>query len=328
MTKETELIAKWDCAKAYHLAWGRHVRDQVITHLAPLISPTTVGYFLKTVVEPRLKDDAKLVEKAYYRGKGYSDPFNDMTDKVGIRFVVLLGSDIEQVVKAVEAVSGWTSSKDRDYEREQKKNPIEFGYAAVHFVVSPTSQIDVSGLKIPAGTTCEVQIKTLLQHAYAELTHDTIYKPQIDATPIMQRNAAKAMALLEATNDYFEAVAKDVSNALASVREVSNKLSIAYKQATGLEPRPGLLEGLLLDAYEPSESEDYMHAVSEMLLGKPFLIEKIKERVADKNPLFAQPAILLAYLAATRSPRKAKKAWPLTSNEIEPILNDLGESLN
>lgn len=328
MSKETELLTKWHEAKDGHLAWGCHVRDRVIGELQPHIAPVTADYFLKTAVEPRLKDDAKLVEKAFYRGKAYKDPIVDITDKVGIRFVVLLGSDIDKVVAAIEAISGWTKSKDRDYEEEQKKNPIAFGYAAVHYVVSPVEQIDLGGLVVPAGTTCEVQIKTLLQHAYSELTHDTIYKPQIDATPIMQRNAAKAMALLEATNDYFEAVAADVNKALASVREVTGKLSVAYKLATGLEPKPGVLEGLLLEAYEPSEHDDYMHSINNMLLEKPFVAEKIKERVAGKNPLFAQPAVLLAYLAAIKSPKKAQKHWPLTPSEIEPILNDLGESVN
>ena len=138
MTKEADLLKKWDASKAAHLAWGLHVRETIVAGLVPIIAPVSISYFLKTVVEPRLKDDLKLVEKAFYRGKAYSDPFEDMTDKVGIRFVVLLGSDIAKVVQAVEGISDWTRSKDRDYELEQKKNPIEFGYAAVHFIVSPT----------------------------------------------------------------------------------------------------------------------------------------------------------------------------------------------
>lgn len=328
MSKESDLLGAWHQVKEAHFAWGQYIRDQVKIGLDVEIAPVSTGYFLKMPVEPRIKDDAKLIEKAFYRGKPYTDPINDITDKVGIRFVVLLGSDIARVVSVIEKNSDWTWTKDRDYEEEQKKNPVEFGYAAVHFVVRPRLHIDVGGISIPTGTSCEVQVKTLLQHAYSELTHDTIYKPQIDATPIMQRNAAKAMALLEATNDYFESVSADVTQALTAVREITNRLSTTYRQATGLEPKPGLLEGLLLEAYEPNGQSDFVHSINEMLLEKPFLVERIKERVASKNPIFTQPSVLLAYLFAMQSPNKAKRLWPLTAQEIEPILNDLGESLN
>ena len=47
-------------------------------------------------------------------------------------------------------------------------------------------------------------MRTLLQHAHSELTHDTIYKPSVVQTPAMLRAAAKSMALIEATGDYFE----------------------------------------------------------------------------------------------------------------------------
>lgn len=327
MTKEQELLARWQSEKATYGTWGAHVRDTIIGRLIPDIAPVPVSYFLKTGIEPRTKDDLKLVEKAFFRSKPYEDPYDEITDKVGIRFVVLLGTDIHKVVTAVESISDWTASKDRDYEEEQNKNPVAFEYAAVHFVVRPKAHLIVGSTSIAAGTPCEVQIKTLLQHAYSELTHDTIYKPQIEATPIMRRNAAKAMALLEATNDYFESVARDVNAALAAVREVTRKLSVAYKQITGLDARPGLLEGLLLEAYEPAQADDYMHALSQMIEKRPYVADRIRERVAEKNPIFAQPSVLLAYLAVDRSLRNARRLWPLTPSEIEPILNDLGESL-
>lgn len=294
--------------------------------LAQRIAPTKVDYFLKASVRPRLKDDLKLVEKAFYRNKSYSDPYIDITDKVGTRFVVLLGRDVRIVQAALEGVQGWTRSHDRDYEEEQNKNPITFEYAAVHFVVRPDCDLIVGDLVIPSGTPCEVQIKTILQHAYSELTHDTIYKPQIQATPEMQRNAAKSMALLEATNDYFEKVADQVNEALSAVREITGGLSAIYKDATGLDPSPSLLEGLLLDSYEKSVGGDYLQRVRQMLVDKPFLADRIKSKVAERNPLFAQPSILLAYLDILRRGNRALSSWPLTPDEMEPLLNHLGQS--
>ncbi|PTQ63370.1 RelA/SpoT family protein [Sphingomonas sp. PP-CE-3G-477] len=326
LSRDEQFLARWDAERSSYEAWGNCITDTVKAALEPRVAPDAVDYFLKAHSAPRAKADQKLLEKAFYRNKGYHDPYTDITDKVGTRFVVLLGSDIAKVVDALESVPGWTKSKDRDYEAEQKRNPIAFDYAAVHFVVRPSSSIEYQGVKILADTPCEVQIKTILQHAYSELTHDTIYKPQIQATPTMQRDAAKAMALLEATNDYFEKVSNQVAAAVNAVREITNSLSAIYRSSTGLEPSPSLLEGLLLEAYEKSAGDDYLDRAARMLDEKPFLVDRIKERVARRNPLFSQPSVLLAYLDIMRRGRRAIPAWPLTEDEMEPLLNDLGES--
>lgn len=328
MTKEALFLDRWHKEQAAYDAWGQLVSEQVQAQLVPLIAPVQPRYFLRMPATWRLKDDQKLIEKAFYRNKGYVNPYDDVTDKVGTRFVVLLGSEIRQVEGALTSIPGWTFSKDRDYEEEQKKNPLKFDYAAVHFVVRPSADIECEGVRIAAGTPCEVQIKTLLQHAFSELTHDTIYKPQIEATHFMQRNAAKAMALLEATNDYFEKVACDVNDALLAVRKMTADLTSVYRDAVGIDPKPTALEGLLLGAYEKSAGENYVDRVRDFLAENEFIAHNIRARVAERNPIFTQPSVLLAYLAVRRSVRKAIDNWPLTRSEMEPLLNDLGESIH
>lgn len=328
MSKESDFLDRWAAEKSAYEAWGRLISTAVQRELAPLIAPVPVGYFLRVAVAPRAKEDLKLVEKAFYRNKNYGDPYVDITDKIGTRFVVLLGSDIRTVEQALTSIPGWTLSKDRDYEEEQKRNPLVFDYAAVHFVVRPDDDVDFEGIQIPRNTPCEVQIKTLLQHAYSELTHDTIYKPQIAATHDMQRNAAKAMALLEATNDYFEKVSKNVSTTLASVRKMTADLSAIYRDIIGFEPKPTVLEGMLLSAYEAVAGEDHMATLRLFIEENPFVAGRIKAHVAERNPIFSQPSVLLAYYAVYQSVRKATSVWPLTPREMEPLLNDLGESVN
>lgn len=328
MSKKSDFLDRWSADKAFYLAWGQFISARVQDYLAPMIAPVPPSYFLRTAVLPRVKDDQKLVEKAFYRKKNYANPYGDITDKVGTRFVVLLGSDIRKVEQALTSIEGWTFSRDRDYEEEQKKNPLKFDYAAVHFVVRPKDEAEFDGIKIPAGTPCEVQIKTLLQHAYSELTHDTIYKPQIEATHFMQRNAAKAMALLEATNDYFEKVAEDVDAALAAVRKMTADLSNIYRDVVGIDPKPTVIEGLLLSAYEAPAGEDYLASLNAFLRENSFIPEQIRVHVAEQNPIFSQPSVLLVYFAVRRSVRRAIADWPLTEREMEPLLNDLGESVN
>jgi putative GTP pyrophosphokinase len=327
MTREQEFLDRWHEERASYHAWGNLVSRKISEVVGNLIAPVSINEFLKVAVKPRLKDDLKLVEKAFYRNKKYVQPYEQITDKVGTRFVVLLGNDIRKIENAVQQVEEWNWSKDRDYEDEQNQNPIAFDYAAVHFVVRPKIEVEFDNVRIPALTPCEVQIKTILQHAYSELTHDTIYKPQIKATPAMQRNAAKSMALLEATNDYFEKVQAQVDHALSNVRHMTASLSAIYQQAIGFDPKPSELEGLLLSAYEVG-SDDLERAVTELLREKPFITEAIRRRVRESNPIFVQPSILLAYLEIARSPKSARARWPLTPQEQLPLLTDLGEGID
>ncbi|MCY1672134.1 hypothetical protein OVA07_14090 [Novosphingobium sp. SL115] len=329
MTREAEFLERWAKEKPAYQAWGNFIADSLKAALRPLIA-VDVDYFLKVPVHPRTKESHKLIEKAFYRpGKNYADPYSDITDKVGIRFVVLLGTDIRLVEQALTGLPRFVFSRDRDHEEEQAARPIEFDYAAVHYVVRPSVDITINDVRIPADTPCEVQIKTILQHAYSELTHDTIYKPQIQATHVMRRNAAKSMALLEATNDYFERVDRDVKEALASVRDITRAASEVYRHALGLEPKPSGLEGLLAGAYEEEYDgqAEYTAAVKDLIEAKPFLPELIRSHLESKNPIFAQPSILLVYLIASRNYRDAIRLWPLTLDLIEPLLNDIGESV-
>ena len=266
---EDELLALWAADRPMFEAWGSFVVEQIVRGVEGAVSPMAADLFLRIPPKARLKQDVSLVEKAFYR-KDYDDPYEQITDKVGVRFVVLLTSDLRIVEKAINDCPHWTASKDRDFEEEQSQSPLQFDYAAIHYVVRCHGGRDIEGVMVRDGSPCEVQVKTILQHAYSELTHDTIYKPRVDATPQMRRAAAKSMALIEATNDYFEDVTRQVGAVTAPERAATEALKVLYRDATGQEPEVSRLEGVLLDALEIDGREGFAGAVAEMLRQMPY----------------------------------------------------------
>ncbi|WFU23159.1 RelA/SpoT family protein [Bradyrhizobium sp. CB1717] len=324
---EDELIEKWSAERPMYEAWGDYVVARVIDQVRSQIAPLAVDLFLRLPPKPRVKADASFLEKAFYRNKSYSDPYGDITDKVGVRFVVLLTDHIRVVSDAITKCPDWDASKDRDFEYEQQQNPIQFDYAAVHYVVRCHSELSVSGHVVPAGTPCEVQIKTILQHAYSELTHDTIYKPTVEATARMKRAAAKSMALIEATNDYFQQVVDQVSESIAPSRSLSENTSRLYRKHIQLEPQPTRAEGLIVDTFEQVAGEDVAERIDRFLTSKPQIVAQLRER-ASRKLLFRQPSILLVYLLANEKPTATKSNWPLTPEELRPIYVDLGKAFD
>jgi putative GTP pyrophosphokinase len=324
MTEE-EFLSRWYQERPSVEAWGKFVAQKLMEQIAPLVAPVSSDIFVRIPAVPRVKGDGSILTKAFYRGKSYSDPLNEITDKVGVRFVVLLDRDIVTMSRAIEQCGEWEASKDRDYEEERSRAPYEFTYQSVHYVVRAKGEKTLGELVVAAGTPCEVQVRTLLQHAHSELTHDTIYKPSVTQTPEMHRAAAKSMALIEATGDYFTDLMELIERNVAPARELSKQMAALYRELVVREPDPTRAEGLLNDAFANFAGDKPEEAIRSLFAQKPFLLDRIKERAATKL-LFRQPSIMLVYLAVSKRPADAQEAWPLTFAELKPLYTDLGLS--
>ena len=185
----------------------------------------------------------------------------------------------------------------------------------------------LDGLTVPKGTPCEVQIRTLLQHAHSELTHDTIYKPSVEKTIEMERAVSKAMALIESTNDYFEQVAQRIDDLVSPARKLSEELAFLFKERVGIDAEITKAESLLVDAFGSDASKTIVLDTKRFLDEKPFVATRIADRAKSKM-LFRQPSILLVYKAVSEKPHQAQDVWPLTPNELAPIGTDLGVSFS
>ncbi|MFI0377863.1 MAG: GTP pyrophosphokinase family protein [Candidatus Thiodiazotropha sp.] len=170
---EAEFIKQWELDKPAYRAWGEYIVEIISQELES--SGKDLDVFFKIPAKYRLKEDSSLVDKAFYRpGKDYSDPYNQIEDKVGVRFVVLLLDDIQEICNAVQGSNSWNFDACKNFNEDKEKNPLLFTYQSVHYILRPKEEMDVGGVTIPISTPCEVQVRTLLQHAHAELTHDAI----------------------------------------------------------------------------------------------------------------------------------------------------------
>lgn len=322
---ESEFIARWEVEAPLYAAWGECVTETITRELRAKIAPQPTDYFLKIQPQPRVKERRSLLDKAFYRGKPYADPYGQITDKVGVRFVVLLTTDIAQICEVVEASPLWSASRDRDYEQEREKAPEFFGYQSVHFVARAAREIGFNGISIPKDMPCEVQIRTLLQHAHSELTHDTIYKPRTTASSLAKRYCARSMALIETTDDFFLEVVKEIRQAGRPLENAMNHLERTYREQVGVEPETSRVNTLVLDAFADKLVPELGQSIDEFLAEKPYVPGIIAGR-AKHQLLFRQPAVLLVYMLASDGPRETKRRWPLTPDELRPIYDDIGQN--
>lgn len=324
--RETELLERWRRERSVYEAWGGFVSEALTAAIALQIDPAPVGQFFRIPLKHRTKDEASLLAKAFHRGKGYANPYEAIEDKVGVRIVVLFAEEIRIVERAIQTGIQWTAAKARDFEEERSRRPFEFDYQSLHYIVRAKEGVQFHGIDVFPDAPCEIQVRTLLQHAYSELTHDTIYKPSVQAEPDVKRAAAKSMALIEATDDYFTQVRERLALAQAPGLQIAAVVDRQYGEFTGLDPDVSPLNTLLIDHYKTWAAEGFAAELEAFLTEKAFLADFIRER-APRELLYRQPGVLLVYWAISRAPRKAAAGSPLSDAELAPLYGDLGQRL-
>ena len=292
---EQEILERWMHDKPLYEAWARFIGQEIERRLIPVISPSALNYFLKVPMVPRLKGDASLIDKALHRNKSYTNPYSDITDKVGMRYVVLLTTHISFICSIIENDDFkeiWSWSKDKDYEAEREAKPLEFSYQSVHYVVKSKIGNTIGGIEIPEGLACEVQIRTLLQHAHSELTHDTLYKPKTVAKSSTKRTVAKSMALIEATDEFFAQAMTDLAAASDPQSKILDELSAIYFDGTGIVPGRERSNQIVIDAFMDVLPVDLIQKLVGLLARKKYIFDKIKLQADRRHFLGSQPYFL------------------------------------
>ncbi|NUN16314.1 MAG: RelA/SpoT domain-containing protein [Myxococcales bacterium] len=322
-----EFRNRWGREKDQYWSWGQFVARQIQENVAAIIAPRKLCDFLKAQPDPRVKDLSSMLDKAFSRKKTYTDPYAQITDKVGVRFIVLLGTEISFVERAItEYPQHWIFEKCRDYESERRERPTEFTYQSVHYVLRPVANSDLIPPNVTPDVSCEIQIRTMLQHAHAELSHNTIYKSKSDrCDEITQRIIARSMALIETTDECFDNVVARSKIAYRTIWDVTQTIHQFYEQATGISTRITESDRIIVDALEKHIPADLDEQLNQLINEKPWLVQCVEERIKG-YPLFSQPSAFLIFLMLTKKDKTIRRDWPLPPRLLEPFLKELGIS--
>jgi ppGpp synthetase/RelA/SpoT-type nucleotidyltranferase len=311
--------------------WGNFVNSKVYSFLrAKYPSKKIDGDFIKIPATPRIKDKYSILAKAFWRGKNYQHPYDEITDKVGIRYVLLLTEDVKTFAEIIPVVSkdnNWSYSLDRDFEQEKSEFPFVFDYQSVHYVVKNNEQFTSNSIIIPANTPCEIQIRTLLQHACSELTHDTIYKQEMKHSPNIYRAIAKSRALTESADDNFTLVNKELEKETAYYRNLLEDLKNFYQEIgpTNFDYKSNAF--IITSIINPKD-DIRISGIREFILKEIPVVKDIILKKADVVFLYSQPIVLLIYYLISNKRENLKANWPLPDSELQQFFIDLGTNMD
>jgi putative GTP pyrophosphokinase len=163
--------------------------------------------------------------------KHYDSPFEQVTDLAGTRVVCLYHSDIAKVAEIIH--SEFVVAEDIDTIEELGTN--QFGYGARHFIVrlgKSSSGARYDDLKQFA---CEVQVRTVVQDAWAIIQHHMIYKRESQMPTQLQRKLNSLAGLFETVDDQFERIRKEREVYLEEVRESAEEPITFLKNELNLD---------------------------------------------------------------------------------------------
>ena len=176
-------------------------------------------------ITSREKDPEELREKITREGEVPDAPINCINDLAGVRIIAYFKSDVDKIVPLIEKEFrvDHTCSSDK----RLSSDPAHFGYASVHFVVKFRSEM----LKLPEYALfnkmkCEIQVRTILQHAWAEIEHDIVYKSPAEIPFRVRRRFACLAGLLEIADREFESLRQDEMAVRQAIQSRIKKVKI------------------------------------------------------------------------------------------------------
>jgi len=192
------------------------VTEEFSSLVTTLLDDAGINYLSVT---GRAKSVASFAAKAVREVDGrpvYDDPLTQITDQVGVRVVTYLRDDLDAVASLL--AEQWTVIDDRDMGQETAADG-RWGYASRHLVLRPggPAEAEVQDDEMP-WLVLSVQVRTVLQHAWAEFEHDVRYKGTVpdEQAADLNRRFALAAGLLELADREFTAIRDQIQATMTS----------------------------------------------------------------------------------------------------------------
>jgi ppGpp synthetase/RelA/SpoT-type nucleotidyltranferase len=197
---------------------GQWLRDRLPKHerLAAVITPLLENMLRKKEIEYlsvsyRVKTFDSAIEKI--GRKGYDNPQEQLTDLSGIRVITYLEEQVRQISDLIKELFDVDDRNSLD--RSAVLGDDRVGYRSTHFVCClGKKRHGLPEYDALEDLSFEVQVRTVLQHAWAELAHDRSFKFG-SALPVkLQRKLNLYSGMLEIVDTAFD----DISKAIDSYR--------------------------------------------------------------------------------------------------------------
>lgn len=165
-----------------------------VAAVTSLLDEAGINYLSITGRAKSVESFAAKAARTVDGSPAYADPLREIGDQVGVRVITYVRADVAAVADVL--ASQLTVLDDRDLGHETASEG-RFGYASRHLQVAREDR-----------PVAQVQVRTVLQHAWAEFEHDIRYKGMVPAEHArdFDRRFTLAAGLLELADQEFTTI--------------------------------------------------------------------------------------------------------------------------
>jgi len=281
-------------------------------------------------ITARAKDVPSFVKKAIV--KDYADPWNEITDKAGVRAIVETEGALDRLHEAIVDAGSPRVLKVED--RRGTLAPDELGYLGVHLQVLAPRPAGGSD----DGAECELQLRTQAQDLWSHLSHTLLYKPAVNTPAKLQRSLYRLLALVELYDQEVERAVAEVQALPGYPRaRLLREAELAFHRfvaadfnvALSLEVLDAVAEAIAADelegygdrlaAFAAEHAERLQHVYDQYGPASP---------LADEEPylLVGQPESMIFFERQQYRPHRLAAAWQgrLGERLVQPLLDIWG----
>lgn len=168
-------------------------------------------------ITTRLKDKDSLANKIRKKQKplnnedGYKyNNLTDITDICGIRICTFYSDDVDYISKIIE--DEFIIDENNTIDKRKSLEPDRFGYLSLHYIVSlSNNRLNLPENRFFNDLKIEIQIRSILQHTWAEIEHDLGYKSSDGIPKTIKRDFSRLAGLLELADKEFVSIRNNLN---------------------------------------------------------------------------------------------------------------------
>jgi putative GTP pyrophosphokinase len=147
--------------------------------------------------------------------KTYRDPIAEITDLAGVRVVCLYVDDLARLEQTIAEHFEIVEKVDKLAGRPDD----QFGYGAIHFVVKLGEGSSGARYDDLKNLVCEIQIRTVLQDAWAIIDHHLVYKNESNIPSVLRSKLNRLAGNFAAADEEFRRIRAERRQYLTAIEE-------------------------------------------------------------------------------------------------------------
>jgi ppGpp synthetase/RelA/SpoT-type nucleotidyltranferase len=171
----------------------------------------------------RVKASSSLARKLARPDRDYVDLW-DVTDLLGLRAITYFEDGVDLAARVIEARLPVDLARSVD---KRRRAPGVFGYRSLHYV------FDLAALdaRFPPGARAEIQVRSVLEHAWAEIEHDLGYKAPASVPIEVRQRLGRLAGLLEIADREFVAIRDELNAYVAALPgQIADRRNVSLDQ--------------------------------------------------------------------------------------------------